>query len=101
MALTSALPDSKTWLCVCFHAAGSAVRFSVLINPPTTLSSLPSRVHHLDEQRAGAVFGIAEAVVQHPHDVEADVEADEVGERERAHGMRHAQFEDLVNRFWR
>ncbi len=37
--------------------------------------------------------------MQHAHDVEAHVEADEIRQRQRAHGMRHAQPEDLVHRF--
>ena len=36
--------------------------------------------------------------MQHAHDVEADIEPDKVGQRQRPHGMRHAQLEDFVDR---
>src|SRR5262245_50371715 len=38
---------------------------------------------HLLEQRAGAVLVVAQTLVEHAQDVEADVEADQVGEGER------------------
>ena len=53
------------------------------------------------EQGAGAVFGVAEAFVEDVHDVHADVEADEVGEFERAHRMVHAELHDGVDGFGR
>src|SRR2546425_1071403 len=41
------------------------------------------------EQRAGAIFRVAEALVEDMKNVHANVEADEIGELERAHGMVH------------
>src|SRR4051812_38474233 len=72
---------------------------SVLIEATAALPSQPAGIHHLDEQRAGAIFRIAEPVFEYAHDVEADVQADEIREREWAHGMRHAELEDFVHRF--
>jgi hypothetical protein len=51
------------------------------------------------EERAGAVFWVAQAFVENTHDVEADVETDEVGQLERAHGMVHAEFHDGIHGF--
>src|ERR1022692_908167 len=74
---------------------------SILIKTPPVLSPQPSRVHHLDQQRTWPVLGITEPIEHDAHDVEANVEADKVGERERAHGMRHAQLEHFVDRLRR
>src|SRR5579863_9362166 len=49
------------------------------------------------QQRASAILGIAEAVVQHFEDVHANIEADEVGEFERAHRMVHAKLHHRVH----
>src|ERR1044071_5595799 len=58
--------------------------FPVFVEAPPALSSEPSRVHHLHEQRTRPVFRIAESLFQHAQDGEADIETDEVGECERA-----------------
>ncbi len=52
-------------------------------------------------RRAGYVreAGFAVGGFEDAADVEADVEADEVGEAERAHGVGHAEGEDLVDGF--
>src|SRR6266851_6783517 len=70
---------------------------SVLVKSSSALSSQPSGIDHFYQQRARAVFGIAQTVVQHPHNVEANVEANKIGQRERAHGMRHAQLEHFID----
>jgi hypothetical protein len=54
---------------------------SVRIEPAAALSTELSRRHHAAKKRTGPILGIAESVMQDSHDVEADVEADEVGER--------------------
>ena len=69
-----------------------------------TAAGLPSEVsgrHHPPKQRARPVLGIAQPVVQHVEDREADVEPDEVGERERPHRMVHAELHDRIDRFGR
>lgn len=44
-----------------------------------------------------AVFRIAELVVEHFHDREADVQADQVAERERAHRVVRAELHGGVD----
>ena len=63
----------------------------ILIKPAPGLASKPAGIDHFDQQWAGPVFGITEARLQHAHDVEADVESDEVRQGQRTHRMRHAQ----------
>src|SRR5579875_3124149 len=72
---------------------------SVLVEAAAGFAAEPAGGDVFFEQRAGAVFGIAEAVVQNFENVHANVEADEIGEFERAHGMVHAQFHHCVHRF--
>jgi hypothetical protein len=63
---------------------------SISVKPTPALSPKPAGIHHFDQQRARPVLGIAQPLLQHVHDVEADIETDEIGQRERTHGMRHA-----------
>ena len=56
---------------------------------------------HPLEQRTRAIFRIAEAVVQHVENGEADVETDEIGQRQRSHRMVHAALHHRVDRFRR
>src|SRR3954469_12883365 len=72
---------------------------SVLVKPFPTFPPKPPGLYHLDQQWAGAVLGVFEAVVEHVEDVQAYVETDEVGERQRPHGVIHAQFHDGVDVF--
>src|SRR3546814_18739942 len=51
----------------------------------------PTRLDVLHQQRAGAVLAVREAVVEHGHDGQAGVEADEVGQLQRAHRMIGAE----------
>ena len=50
----------------------------VLIKPAPRLAAEPPGIDHLDQQRARPVLGVAQAALHHAHDVEADVESDEV-----------------------
>src|SRR5437868_12450392 len=75
-------------------------RLLVLIKSAATLLAQPSSIHHLHKQRAGAVFGIAKTVVQNAHDVETDIQANEIGKGQWTHGMCHSQFEYLVDGLW-
>ena len=54
--------------------------------------------HHPPSSGHGPVLRIAEAVVQDVEDGEADVEADEVGERERPHRVIHPELHHGVDR---
>src|ERR1700674_5235236 len=73
-----------------------ATRFSILIKAPAAFPPQPSRIHHLDEQRARPELRITQPLLHHPHDVETNIEPDKIRERQRPHGMRHAQLEHLV-----
>src|SRR5215469_6036736 len=74
---------------------------SVLVEPAAALSSLPARIHHLYKQGTRPVLGIAQAFVQHAHDVEADIESNEIGESQWSHRVRHPEFEYFVYGFRR
>src|SRR3972149_6630934 len=51
------------------------------------------------QQRRGPVLVVAEVAVEDLEDREADVEADQVGQRERAKGMTQAEAHDRVDPF--
>src|SRR5256885_1932749 len=72
----------------------------VLIKSAATLLAQPSSIHHLHKQRARTVFGIAKTVVQNAHDVETDIQANEVGKGQWTHWMCHSQFEYFVDGLW-
>src|SRR5262245_24705507 len=65
---------------------------------PRLLSEMP-RVDQPAEERAGAVPRIAEALLEDFEDRQADVQSDEVRQRERPHRMVHSELHDLVDRF--
>ena len=83
------------------HSAGSPRAFArccalceryvpdglVAEEPFTALAPQPARTDHLAEQGRGAVLALAHLVAEQLHDGEAHVEADEVGQSQRAHGM--------------
>src|SRR5437762_8763852 len=71
---------------------------AVSIEPLTRFSAEPSLGDHPLEQRRGPVFVRVEPVLQHLHDVEADVETDQIGERERTERVVHAQLHHLIDR---
>src|ERR671937_2804678 len=57
---------------------------AVSIEPLARLSpELPGR-DHLFEERRRAILLIVESVLEHLHDIETDVEADEIGQGQRA-----------------
>jgi hypothetical protein len=51
---------------------------SVLIETSSRLAAQPPGVDHFDQQWTRPVLGIAEAAMQYAHDIEANVEADEI-----------------------
>src|SRR5215469_4961269 len=57
----------------------------------------PAGVNHADQEGAGAVLGVTGAFDEDTHDVEADVEADEISQGQRPHGVGHAELEDFVD----
>jgi hypothetical protein len=52
---------------------------------------------YLLEERSGAVFGVAQAFVQHFHDRQTRVETDEVGQHQRTHRHACAQLHCAVD----
>ena len=46
---------------------------TVIIKSFSAFAAKVSRIHHLSQQRAGSVLRVPEALVQHLHDVEANV----------------------------
>src|SRR5580704_3269025 len=65
------------------------------------LARFPAKVsggYHPAEQRTRPVLRIAEAVVHHVQDREADVEADEIGEGQRTHRVVQSALHHRVNR---
>src|SRR6185369_17426239 len=73
----------------------------VLVEAAAALAPQVPGGDHLAQQRARAVLGIAEPLVQHLHDAEAGVEPDEVGERQGTERVVHPQLHHRVDRFLR
>src|SRR6478752_9608301 len=64
---------------------------SVLVEAAARLAPQPAGLDVAAQQWAWAVLVVPEPVVQHLHDRQAGVQADQVGQRERAHRVVHAQ----------
>src|SRR5437773_2223628 len=75
----------------------SRTSVAVGIEPLPRFPAQPAGGHHFLEQRRGPVLVFAQAVLQHLHDRETDVEPDEVGERQRPERMIHAELHDLID----
>src|ERR1700761_8036774 len=73
----------------------------VRVKSASRLTPQPACIDHPHQQGAGAILRISQPIVQHSHDVEANVEPDKVGKRKRAHGMSHTEPKDLIDRLWR
>ncbi|MPL88776.1 hypothetical protein SDC9_34803 [bioreactor metagenome] len=71
---------------------------AIVVEAAAGLAAKPARLDVFHQQRAGAVLGVRQPVVQHVHDRQAGVEADEVGELERAHRVVRAQLHRHVDR---
>src|SRR5579864_4073569 len=80
-------PERETADCGAGTSGMAGPSTGISIEPAARFAPQPARIHHSDEQRTGPVLGIAQAVVQHAHDVQANVQADEVGQGERTHGV--------------
>src|SRR5579883_3491229 len=80
--------SDSSWVAVVISLYLGGLRLGLLLIVVKALARLAPQAaggHHLAQQRTGAVLGVLEAVVEHVHDGQADVEADEVGQRQRAH----------------
>src|SRR5262245_2615297 len=73
---------------------GSLVRVEAL----AALASEVARRHHPPQQGTRTIFRIADAVVKDVEEREAHLETDEIRERERSHGMIHAELHHGVDR---
>src|SRR6185312_13786531 len=78
---------------------GGLLRSGILVEAAARLSSEASRRHHVAQQGAWSILGVSKSYVQDLHDVEAHVDADEIGERQRSHRMIHAELHDGIDRF--
>src|SRR6267378_4191929 len=76
----------------------SRMSVAVDIEPPAGFPAELSVGDHFLEQRRRPVFVRVEPVLQHFHDREAYVEADQIGERERTERMIHAELHHLIDR---
>lgn len=65
---------------------------SVFIESPPTLSTQPAGIHVTLQQWTRPVFRIPKSFMQDIHDRETYVKSDEVGQRQRAHGMIHTEL---------
>src|ERR1700727_643756 len=92
----TSLPSSES-RGVCEPASSLLLR--ILKKALAGLPAAPTCVHHADEQRARAILRITQAIFQHAHDVQADIEPDEIRQRQWTHWMRHSELEDLVDCF--
>src|SRR5262245_30660400 len=75
--------------------------FAVAVKPAPGFLAEPPRGHQVPEKGGGAVLVVAEVAVQDPGDEEHGVEADQIGELERAHRMREAELGALVDVLFR
>src|ERR1035441_9934187 len=79
-----------------FRRAFLLRHFRVLEHSPSRLAAEPSCFHVLRQQRARPEF-FAEGFMQVFENVEPGIEADQIHEFERSHGMVEAEFERLVD----
>ncbi|EAU62248.1 hypothetical protein STIAU_6571 [Stigmatella aurantiaca DW4/3-1] len=72
-------------------------KVSVLVEAAAALLAVPAGIHVLPQQRARAVLVIAQPLVKHLGDGQARVQADEVRQLQRAHGLVGAQLHRRVD----
>src|SRR6267143_23298 len=77
----------------------SRTSFAVDIEPLPRFSAELFFGDHFLEQRRRLVLVRVQLVLQHLHDREADVEADQIGECERTERVIHAEFHHLIDTF--
>ena len=71
---------------------------AIVVEAAIGLAAEPAGLDVFHQQRAGAVLRIRQALVQHLHHRQAGIEADEVGELQRAHRMVRAELHRGVDR---
>src|SRR5438067_408662 len=85
-------PDSRAsstiWRWVSERPAGS---IAIDIEAPSALATEPPRRDHFPQQRRRTVLVVSQVALQHFEDRETHVQADQVGERQRAQRMVHPE----------
>ena len=81
-------------------ATASADRLlaAIVVEAALGLAAEPAGLDVFHQQRAGAVLRVRQPLVQHLHHRQAGIEADEVGELERAHRVVRAELHRGVDR---
>src|SRR5256885_7854850 len=82
-------------------ATWSRMSVAVDIESHTRFSAEPPRRDHLLQQPGRPIFPIGKAFDHHVENREADVEPDQVGERQRPERMLHAERHHLIDRLGR
>src|SRR5258708_35531741 len=77
-------------------ATWSRTSVAVDIEPHTRFSAEPSRRDHLLEEPGRPVLGIGQAFAHHLENREADVQPDQIGERQRPGRMLRAKRQRLI-----
>src|SRR5947207_15989905 len=71
----------------------------VVVKAPAGLTPKPAPRHVFLQQWADAILWVTQALQHYVHNVNADIETNEIGKFQRTHGMVHAQLHDRVNSF--
>src|SRR5436305_10473707 len=82
---------ASAWISRWSAESSKSTGLTVVVEPAAGLAAQPPRLHVLPQQRARRVLRIAEPFVQHLHDGDAGVEADQVGQGERADRVVEAE----------
>src|SRR5438046_1753774 len=71
-----------------FDAWRPSSRFfhGISVKPAPGLAAQPSGADHFFEQGAGPVLGVVEPLVEDLHDIQANVQANKIGQLQRPHG---------------
>src|SRR5881398_582643 len=85
--------SSTVWRWVSERLAGS---IAIDIEAPSALATEPPRRDHFPQQRRRTVLVVSQVALQHFEDRETHVQADQVGERQRAQGMVHPELHHAV-----
>src|SRR6266566_7362853 len=83
------------------RATWSRTSVAVDIEPLPRFSAELSLGDHFLEQRRGPVLVRVDPVLQHLHDREADIEANQIGEGQRTERVIHAELHHLIDRLRR
>src|SRR5258706_1323093 len=91
--------NSRANSTTCCRMSGASV--AVDIKPHARFSAEPPRRDHLLEQPGRTVLRIGKTFDHHVENREADVEPDQIGERQRPERMLHAERHHLIDRLSR